>query len=182
MSRRIAMITFAVRILSGFIAYVSQVLLARWMGDFQYGVFVVVWTGAVIVGGLACLGIQTALLRFVPEYAQRGDVRLQRGVVVGSRIQGFVASTFFAIVGGLGLYAFGQSPRELLPDPALSRRDHAADAGDLRNPGQPVASLQLGGPQPLADVRRPSAAHPAPHVGCRCTSARSPMPSPVWRR
>ncbi len=86
-SRRIAMVTFAVRILSGFIAYVSQVLLARWMGDFQYGVFVVVWTGAVIVGGLACLGIQTALLRFVPEYAQRGDVRLLRGVVVGSRIR-----------------------------------------------------------------------------------------------
>jgi O-antigen/teichoic acid export membrane protein len=106
-SRRIAMVTFAVRILSGVIAYVSQVLLARWMGDFQYGVFVVVWVGAVIVGGLACLGVQTALLRFVPEYTQRGDVRLLRGVVVGSRVQGFVASTLFAIIGAVGLYAFG---------------------------------------------------------------------------
>jgi O-antigen/teichoic acid export membrane protein len=106
-SRRIALITFGVRILSGVIAYVSQVLLARWMGDFEYGVFVVVWVGAVIVGGLACLGIQTAILRFVPEYTQRGDVQLVRGVVVGSRIQGFVASTFFAIVGAAGLYYFG---------------------------------------------------------------------------
>jgi O-antigen/teichoic acid export membrane protein len=106
-SRRIAMVTFAVRIFSGLIAYVSQVLLARWMGDFEYGVFVVVWVGAVIVGGLACLGIQTALLRFVPEYTERGDVRHLRGVVVGSRIQGFVAATLFAIIGAVGLYAFG---------------------------------------------------------------------------
>lgn len=106
-SRRIALVTFAVRILSGVIAYVSQVLLARWMGDFEYGVFVVVWVGAVIVGGLACLGIQTALLRFVPEYTQRGDVQLLRGVVVGSRVQGFVASTVFAVIGAVGLYEFG---------------------------------------------------------------------------
>ena len=106
-SRRIAMVTFAVRILSGVIAYISQVLLARWMGDFEYGVFVIVWVGAVILGGLACLGIQTAVLRFIPEYAGRGDVQLLRGVIVGSRVQGFVAATVFATIGALGLYAFG---------------------------------------------------------------------------
>ena len=33
-SQRIALIAFAVRVLSAVIAYVSQVLLARWMGDF----------------------------------------------------------------------------------------------------------------------------------------------------
>jgi O-antigen/teichoic acid export membrane protein len=103
-SRRIALMTFGVRILSGVIAYLSQVLLARWMGDFEYGIFVVVWVGAVIVGGLACLGIQTAILRFVPEYTERGEAQLVRGVIIGSRIQGFVASTFFAIVGAAGLY------------------------------------------------------------------------------
>jgi O-antigen/teichoic acid export membrane protein len=106
-SRRIAMITFFVRVLSGLIAYVSQVLLARWMGDFEYGVFVVVWVGAVMVGAFACLGIQTAILRFVPEYSERGDVKLLRGVVVGSRVQGFVAATVLAIIGAVGLYAFG---------------------------------------------------------------------------
>ena len=106
-SRRIALITFSVRVLSGVIAYVSQVLLARWMGDFEYGVFVIVWVGAVILGGFACLGIQTAVLRFVPEYTERGDVQLLRGVVIGSRIQGFVAATIFAVIGAVGLYAFG---------------------------------------------------------------------------
>jgi O-antigen/teichoic acid export membrane protein len=108
-SQRIALIAFVVRVLSAVIAYVSQVLLARWMGDFEYGIFVVVWVGAVILGGLACLGFQTAIVRFVPEYLERGETRLLRGVVLGSRVHGFIAATLFALLGGLGLYAFGDS-------------------------------------------------------------------------
>jgi O-antigen/teichoic acid export membrane protein len=116
-SRRIAIFTFLVRIVSAAILYLTQILLARWMGDFQYGVFVVVWTGAVILGSLACLGIHTAVIRFVPEYIEKGEVNLLRGVLIGSRIQGVIAATVFAIVGGLGLYAFGDhlSSYYLLP-------------------------------------------------------------------
>ncbi len=106
-SRRIALYTFFVRVISAGILYFTQILLARWMGDFQYGVFVVVWTGAVILGSLACLGIHTAVLRFVPEYLAKNEVSLLRGVLIGSRVQGFVAATIFAVVGALGLWAFG---------------------------------------------------------------------------
>ncbi len=108
-SRRIAMIAFTVRIFSAGIAYLSQVLLARWMGDFEYGIFVVVWVGAVVLGGLACLGFQTAILRFVPEYFARGESPLLRGILFGSRIEGFVAASLFAAIGAAGLYAFGDS-------------------------------------------------------------------------
>ncbi len=108
-SRRIAITAFTVRIFSAVIAYFSQVLLARWMGDFEYGIFVVVSVGAVILGGLACLGFQTAILRFVPEYTARGDSELLRGVLLGSRIHSFVAATVFAVIGALGLYAFGDN-------------------------------------------------------------------------
>jgi O-antigen/teichoic acid export membrane protein len=106
-SQRIAIIAFTVRVFSAVIAYVSQVLLARWMGDFEYGIFVVVWVGAVILGGLACLGFQTAIVRFVPEYLERGKAELLRGVLLGSRIHSFAAATIFATVGVLGLYFFG---------------------------------------------------------------------------
>jgi O-antigen/teichoic acid export membrane protein len=106
-SRRIAIVTFLVRLVSAGILYFTQILLARWMGDFQYGVFVVVWTGAVILGSLACLGIHTAVLRFVPEYLERNQLSLLRGVLIGSRVQGAIAATIFAVIGGLGLYAFG---------------------------------------------------------------------------
>lgn len=106
-SRRLSLVTFAIRIVSAVIAYISQVLLARWMGSFEYGVFVIVWVGAVILGGLSCLGIQTALLRFIPEYTERGQAPLLRGVIVGSRLQGAIASTVIALFGALGLHAFG---------------------------------------------------------------------------
>jgi O-antigen/teichoic acid export membrane protein len=105
-SRRIALAAFAVRVVSAVIAYFSQVLLARWMGGFEYGIFVVVWVGAVILGGLSCLGLQTAVLRFVPEYAGRGEAGLLRGVVFGGRLQSMLASTAFALAGAAGLYAF----------------------------------------------------------------------------
>ncbi len=106
-SRRVAVITFATRILSAAIAYVSQVVLARWMGDFEYGVFVAVWVGAVILGGLGGLGVQMAVLRFVPEYVERKQDDLLRGVIVGSRLQGLATSTLLAVLGLAGLYAFG---------------------------------------------------------------------------
>ncbi len=106
-SQRIALIAFGTRIISAAIAYFSQVIMARWMAEFQYGVFVVVWVGSVIMGGLACLGVQIAVLRFVPEYRERRELDLLRGVVVGSRVQGLATSTFFALTGLAGLYLFG---------------------------------------------------------------------------
>jgi O-antigen/teichoic acid export membrane protein len=63
----------------------------------------------VVLGGLACLGFQTAILRFVPEYYERGENPLLRGILLGSRIECFVASSIFAALGALGLYYFGDS-------------------------------------------------------------------------
>ena len=108
-SQRIAVFTFAVRMVSAAIVYVSQVLLARWMGDFQYGVFVVVWVGAVVLGGLSCLGFHAAVLRFVPEYTEHGEMSLLRGVIVGSRVQSLIVATVVAIIGVIGLHAFAGS-------------------------------------------------------------------------
>jgi len=106
-SQRIALIAFATRIVSAAIAYFSQVIMARWMGEYQYGVFVVVWVGSIIMGGFACLGVEIAVLRFVPEYRERGENDLLRGVIFGSGVQGLATSTVFALVGFAGLYAFG---------------------------------------------------------------------------
>jgi hypothetical protein len=55
---------FAFRIASAVIAFVSQVPLARWMGSFQYGIFVLVWLTAIIFGNLVCLGFHTSVMRF----------------------------------------------------------------------------------------------------------------------
>ena len=164
-SQRIAMIAFAVRVLSAVIAYVSQVLLARWMGDFEYGIFVVVWVGAVILGGLACLGFQTAIVRFVPEYIERGETQLLRGVSSAA------AST-------------ASSPRPSSPPSAGSASTPSATISRATTSSRSIsapsrcrcwpsarsrtgcrARFSLGRSRPVADLHHPAGAHPRLHVG-----------------
>jgi hypothetical protein len=42
-ARLMAMVAFAIRILSAAIAFTAQIVLARLMGEFEYGIFVFVW-------------------------------------------------------------------------------------------------------------------------------------------
>src|ERR1019366_1930007 len=48
-----------------------------------------------ILGSLACLGIHTAVIRFVPEYLAKDQLPLLRGVLIGSRLQGVITATVF---------------------------------------------------------------------------------------
>lgn len=100
---RMSAIAFGIRIVSAAIAFVSQVLLARWMGSFEYGIFVLVWTTMVIAGNISCLGFHTTVIRFIPEYREKGMVAELRGVLVASRLFVLVASTTIAVIGALGV-------------------------------------------------------------------------------
>ncbi|TPI73101.1 lipopolysaccharide biosynthesis protein [Mesorhizobium sp. B2-8-9] len=101
---RMSLIAFSIRIVSAFIAFVSQVLMARWMGSFEYGISVLVWVMMVIVGNLACLGFHTSVIRFIPEYRERGMLAELRGIVQASRLFVLVASTLVAGLGALGVW------------------------------------------------------------------------------
>ncbi|WP_292378490.1 lipopolysaccharide biosynthesis protein, partial [Mesorhizobium sp.] len=101
---RMSLIAFTIRIVSAVIAFVSQVLMARWMGSFEYGIFVLVWVTMVIVGNLACLGFHTSVIRFIPEYRERGMLAELRGIVLASRLFVLVASTGIAGLGALGVW------------------------------------------------------------------------------
>ncbi|BCG92690.1 lipopolysaccharide biosynthesis protein [Mesorhizobium sp. 131-2-1] len=103
---RMSLIAFTIRIISAVIAFVSQVLMARWMGSFEYGIFVLVWVTMVIVGNLACLGFHTSVIRFIPEYRERGLLAELRGIVVASRVFVLAASTAIAGLGALGVWLF----------------------------------------------------------------------------
>src|SRR5690606_10573733 len=69
---RTSLTAFAIRIVSAAIALISQIMMARWMGGFEYGIFVLVWTTMIIVGNLSCLGFHTSIVRYIPEYRERG--------------------------------------------------------------------------------------------------------------
>ncbi|RWO32665.1 MAG: lipopolysaccharide biosynthesis protein [Mesorhizobium sp.] len=101
---RMSLIAFSIRIVSAVIAFVSQVLMARWMGSFEYGIFVLVWVTMVIVGNLACLGFHTSIIRFIPEYRERNMLAELRGIVLTSRLFVMVTSTAIAGLGALGVW------------------------------------------------------------------------------
>ena len=103
---RMSVIAFAIRIFNAVIAFVSQVMLARWMGSFEYGIFVLVWVTMIIVGNLSCLGFHTTVIRFIPEYFERGKLAELRGLLITSRLFVLFASTAIAAIGTLGLWLF----------------------------------------------------------------------------
>jgi O-antigen/teichoic acid export membrane protein len=87
-AQRVAGAAFFIRVASAGILYVSQVLLARWMGRFEFGIYVYVWTWVGLVGMAAPLGIGYSAQRFIPEYRTRGDLDGLRGFLAASRLIG----------------------------------------------------------------------------------------------
>ncbi|MFL6796041.1 MAG: polysaccharide biosynthesis C-terminal domain-containing protein [Xanthobacteraceae bacterium] len=83
--QRLAGTVFLIRVISAALAFGSQVLLARWMGTFEFGIYVYVWTWVLLLGQAIDLGLGTAAQRFIPEYRDRGALTLLRGFLAGSR-------------------------------------------------------------------------------------------------
>lgn len=106
-AQRNAIVAFTVRVMSAALLYLTQIVLARWMGGFEYGIYVFVWTCVLVLGGLSSLGLNLVVMRLVPEYSERGQLDLLRGLVFGTRSGAFLVGTGIAVLGGLGLWLFG---------------------------------------------------------------------------
>ena len=104
---RNALMAFSVRVASAAILYFSQIVLARWMGSHDYGIYVFVWTWVLVLGGMSNLGLGTAMIRLLPEYRVTGQLSLMRGVLFYGRMLAFGAATITAILGYAGLSLFG---------------------------------------------------------------------------
>lgn len=103
-TQRDALIAFGVRVLSAGLLYFSQIVLARWMGGFEYGIYVFVWTWVLILGGTAHAGLNTAVIRLSPEYRETGQFDLLRGLTRGSRIAALGLGTLVMLAGLGGVY------------------------------------------------------------------------------
>src|SRR5262245_33998538 len=84
-ARRIAGGAFLIRVVSAGIIYLSQVLLARWMGRFEFGIYVYVWSWVGFLGMLSPIGLAYSAQRFIPEYRAHKDYDGLRGFLRGSR-------------------------------------------------------------------------------------------------
>ncbi|MBX5174393.1 oligosaccharide flippase family protein [Rhizobium sp. NZLR1b] len=106
-AQRMALTAFTIRILSAALAFVSQIVLARLMGEYEYGIFVFVWVLVVVFGDLSCLGFHTAIIRFLPQYRAAGAVEEIRGLTGTARIFALLSGTAVLAAGMLGLHFFG---------------------------------------------------------------------------
>jgi O-antigen/teichoic acid export membrane protein len=66
LTRRLAGTIFVIRVVSAALAYLSQILLARWMGGTDYGVYVYVWTWVLLLGSMMDFGISASAQKIIP--------------------------------------------------------------------------------------------------------------------
>ena len=109
LTSRLAGTIFIIRVVSAGMAYGSQILLARWMGTSDYGIFVYVWTWVLLVGALMDFGVAISAQKLIPEYRASGDDALLRGFLSGSRwVMGFAACVVASILAGT-IYMFSDA-------------------------------------------------------------------------
>lgn len=106
-SARAAIQVFLIRLFGAVLAFGLQVFLARWMGAQQYGVFVLVWVTAIMFGGLSCLGLQSATIKFVAAYRTKNQGANLRGILLAAPAIAILMASFIAIS---GIWVFTQFP------------------------------------------------------------------------
>jgi O-antigen/teichoic acid export membrane protein len=94
---------FLVRVGSALLALACQVLLARWMGSFEFGIYIYVWTWVLMIGALSDMGLSSAARRFIPEYTELKAFDRLRGFLAASRWLAFGIATAIGIVGAIGV-------------------------------------------------------------------------------
>jgi O-antigen/teichoic acid export membrane protein len=97
-TKRLAGTIFLIRVVSAAMAYASQILLARWMGGSEYGIYVYVWTWVLLLGSMMDFGISSSAQKIIPEYRTRGETALLRGFLTGSRWMTFAVSALIALL------------------------------------------------------------------------------------
>ncbi len=115
------------------LGYVLNVMLARWMGAEEYGIFSVVMGIVTMLLVPACLGLNTASLRFLPQYISAEKWSNARGFVATAWYSVALAGSVFA----LSTYTVGT---HLLSDDSPYRL--ALQAGALLIPLMALMSLQ----------------------------------------
>lgn len=106
LARRTAGTAFLIRIVSAVLAYLSQIVLARWLGTHEFGIFVYVWTWVMMLGGAVDLGLASSAQRFIPNYTEARATEQLRGFLSGSRWLAFVTATALSVIAFSALRLF----------------------------------------------------------------------------
>ena len=101
---RSAASVMTIRILGAGLAYALQVLLARWLGAFEFGIYAYAWVWVSLLSTLTPLGLNGSVLRFIPEYLSKQQWGLARGFFNFSRWAVFVSATCAVVIGTVSIF------------------------------------------------------------------------------
>ncbi len=115
LTQGMAYTAFAIRIASAAIMFVSQTLLARWMGGYEFGNYVYVLTWLTLLADIVHLGVPLTAQRYIPQYTQTGALALLRGYLSASRWVTFGVAAIAALLGAAAVTALdGAIERDLV--------------------------------------------------------------------
>ena len=107
-AKRMAGTAFVIRVVGAAVVFLTQVLLARWMGGFEFGTYVYAWTWVLLVGDIIHLGLPLTAQRYIPEYTERKQLDRLRGFLLGSRWLVFAIGTAVAVVGAAAVHVLSR--------------------------------------------------------------------------
>lgn len=81
------------------VAYGMQVVVARWAGAFEYGVFAYAWTWMNLIYLVGSFGMGDAALRLIPSYSAHGEWAKVRGMVIRGPAVVFAPAAVLGLVG-----------------------------------------------------------------------------------
>ncbi len=94
-AQRSSAIALIIRLSSAALAYLAQVVLARLMGQHEYGVFAYTWVWFLVFAAIATLGFGDSPVRYIAQLRARGEPSHLRGFVRFSAIATLTSSIGF---------------------------------------------------------------------------------------
>jgi O-antigen/teichoic acid export membrane protein len=94
-AQRSAAIALVIRLGNAALAYLAQVVLARLMGQHEYGVFAYTWVWFLVFGAIGTLGFGDSPVRYIAQLRARGEDAHLRGFVRFSTIAILASSIAF---------------------------------------------------------------------------------------
>ena len=102
-------LVFVCRVSGAIITFVTQILMARWMGAPELGIYVYAFSMAMLLSTIASLGLPAASLRFISQYLASNHTALINGFLAKGRKIVFMTSLVLVTIAFLLLIAVSLS-------------------------------------------------------------------------